>query len=70
MSARRAIVHPPPETGGCLVRINDKGFGTAYSPHGLPLRLQNARLIGRPERDVVESRLIERHEGEPEAWAP
>ncbi|MET8082267.1 hypothetical protein [Streptomyces sp. NPDC005303] len=35
MSARRAIVHPPPETGGRPVRTDDRSSRTAYTLHGL-----------------------------------
>ena len=70
MSERRVIVYPPSETVCCLVRIDDRIPGTAYSLHDLTVFLQNAGLTGSDELDVAESGLIEWHGGGPVAWAP
>lgn len=68
MTERSVIVYPPSEAGGRQVRIDDRIIGTAYSLHDLTVFLQNAGLTGWDELDVVESGLIEWHEGGPEVW--
>ncbi|WDV56729.1 hypothetical protein PV963_07395 [Streptomyces coeruleorubidus] len=68
MAERRVIVDPPSGTGGRRVRIDGRIIGTAYSLHELTVFLQNAGLTGWDELDVIESDLIEWHEGGPEMW--
>ncbi|MEU6064952.1 hypothetical protein ABZ864_10775 [Streptomyces sp. NPDC047082] len=68
MSERRVIVYPPSEAGGRRVGIDDRLLGVAYSLHDLTVLLQNAGLTGWDALDVVESDLIEWHEGGPEVW--
>ncbi|AWT41233.1 MULTISPECIES: hypothetical protein [Streptomyces] len=70
MPEHRVIVSPPSPTGGRRVRIDDRILGTAYSLHDLTVFLQNAGLTGWDELDVLESDLIEWHEGGPEVWGP
>ncbi|MEU6070722.1 MULTISPECIES: hypothetical protein [Streptomyces] len=70
MSERRVIVYPPSEAGGRRVGIDDRVLGVAYSLHDLTVFLQNAGLTGWDELDVLESDLIEWHEGGPEVWTP
>ncbi|MFF7640747.1 hypothetical protein [Streptomyces canus] len=70
MSERRAIVHPPSETGGRLVRIRDRRYGTAHTPYDRTPCPQNARAPGWDVRDVADSDPNERHEGGPEVWPP
>ncbi|MGW1507278.1 hypothetical protein ACWCQW_54600 [Streptomyces mirabilis] len=70
MSEHRVIVCPPPAAGGRQVRVDDRLMGTAHSLHDLTVLLQNAGLTGWDELDVVESGLIEWHEGGPEVWEP
>ncbi|WP_371642033.1 hypothetical protein [Streptomyces mirabilis] len=70
MSAHCVIVCPPSAAGGRQVRVDDRLTGTAHSLHDLTVLLQNAGLTGWDELDVVESGLIEWHEGGPELWEP
>ncbi|MGC0343650.1 hypothetical protein RKD20_008684 [Streptomyces sp. SLBN-8D4] len=70
VSERRAIVHPPSETGGRPVRIADRSYGTAHTPYDRTLLAQNAGWPRWDERDVADSDLDERHEGGPEWWPP
>ncbi|MFE3036449.1 hypothetical protein ACFXKY_32950 [Streptomyces canus] len=49
MSERRAIVHPPSETGGRLVRREDRRFGTAHTPYYLPSSDLHPRCEGATE---------------------
>ncbi|MFD7602019.1 hypothetical protein [Streptomyces mirabilis] len=52
------------------MRVDDRLMGTAHSLHDLTVLLQSAGLTGWDELDVVESGLIEWHEGGPEVWEP
>ncbi|MFJ4199599.1 hypothetical protein ACIP2Y_08180 [Streptomyces sviceus] len=60
MSERQAIVHPPSETGGRLVRIADRSYGTGHTPCDLTLFPHYA---GPPGRDEL-------HEGATEVRPP
>ncbi|GAA3245778.1 hypothetical protein MTQ10_28425 [Streptomyces sp. XM83C] len=68
MSEPRVVVSPPLPAGGRRIRVDDRVLGTAYSLHDLTVFLQNAGLPGWDELDVLESDLIEWHEGGPEVW--
>ncbi|MFF0205200.1 hypothetical protein [Streptomyces sp. NPDC005017] len=68
MSEHRVIVHPPLRTGGRTVEIDDRVLGTARSLHDLTVLLRNAGMTDWDELDVVDSDLIEWHEGGPENW--
>ncbi|MEU1449748.1 MULTISPECIES: hypothetical protein [Streptomyces] len=70
MSEHCVIVCPPSAAGGRRVRVDDRLMGTAHSLYDLTVLLQNAGLTGWDELDVVESGLIEWHEGGPEVWEP
>ncbi|MYV41075.1 hypothetical protein GT030_19915 [Streptomyces sp. SID1328] len=53
MAPARVVVHPPGETGGRRVTVNDEFVGTAWSAHDLTVFLQRAGLEGWDELDVL-----------------